>query len=54
MEKAGVGWPHDKSSDDDIKPVKIVTVQLHVIESCRSVLEVTLKNLCRLVAQLIW
>ena len=34
----------DKPAGDDAIPVYDVIVQLHVIESCRSVLEVTLKT----------
>ena len=31
-------WAHDKSADDDGKPVNDVIVQFHYIENCRSVL----------------
>ena len=31
-------WTHDKSADDDGKPVNDVIVQFHYIENCRSVL----------------
>ena len=33
-----MGWPHDKSSDDDVQPDIDEMGQLHDIESCRSVL----------------
>ena len=36
--KTGVWWAHNKSLDDDIKPVNDVIVQFHYIENCRSVL----------------
>ena len=40
----GVWRTYDKPAGDDVKPVNDVIVQLHCIESCRSVLEGTLKT----------